>query len=143
VEEMNLEKNDEQNGRYMKEKSFQYIVDESKILEVVGNKERDERTLQLKTLYPIKDNNILEQPRIDFIELWFQSIVGQAMQSNFVCIQFNFSPVHIEIILCAFSSTFLQYILKVPLKIGTSPMLRKRYEEPYSSIFRSCWAKER
>jgi hypothetical protein len=70
VEEMNLEKNDEQDCHYMKEESFQDIVDESRTLEVVGDKEKDE------------------------------SIV----------------------------------------KIGN---LRKRYGEPYSSIFRSCWAKAR
>jgi hypothetical protein len=46
--------------------------------------------------HPIKDNSILEQPRIDFIELWFQSIVGQTMQSNPQHTWFNFSPVHIE-----------------------------------------------
>jgi hypothetical protein len=41
-------------------------------------------------------NNILEKPRIDFIELWFQSIVGQTMQSDFQHNWLHFSPVHIE-----------------------------------------------
>jgi hypothetical protein len=63
---------------------------------VVGDKEKDESILRLETPHPIKDNNILEKPRIDFIETWFQSIVGQAMQSNSQCIWLSFSPVHIE-----------------------------------------------
>jgi hypothetical protein len=42
VKEMNLEKNDEQDFHYMKEESFQDIVDESRTLEVVGDKEKDE-----------------------------------------------------------------------------------------------------
>jgi hypothetical protein len=42
VKEMNLEKNDEQDFLYMKEESFQDIVDESRTLEVVGDKEKDE-----------------------------------------------------------------------------------------------------
>jgi hypothetical protein len=47
------------------------------------DKEKDESIFKLETPHPTKDNNILEQPRIDFIESWFQSIVGQAMQSYF------------------------------------------------------------
>jgi hypothetical protein len=81
---------------YKKEESFQDIIDESRTLEVVGDKEKYECILALKTPHSIKDNNILEQPRINFIELWFQSIVGQTMQSNFQHTWFNFSPVHIE-----------------------------------------------
>jgi hypothetical protein len=50
-------------------------------LEAVGDKEKDESLLRLETPHPIKDNNILDKPRIDFIESWFQSFVGQAMQS--------------------------------------------------------------
>jgi hypothetical protein len=50
----------------------------------------------LETLHPIKGNNIFEQPRIDFIELWFQSILGEATQSNPWHTLFNISPVHIE-----------------------------------------------
>jgi hypothetical protein len=96
MEEMNLEKNDEQDHLYKKEESFQEIFDESRTLEVVGNKEKDECILMLKTPHPIKDNSILEQPRIDFIELWFQSIVGQTTQSNLHHTWYNFSPVHIE-----------------------------------------------
>jgi hypothetical protein len=96
IEEMNLEKNDEQDHLYKKEESFQEIFDKSRTLEVVGNKEKDEHIRMLKTPQPIKDNSILEQPRIDFIELWFQSIVGQTMQSNLHHTWYNFSPVHIE-----------------------------------------------
>jgi hypothetical protein len=61
VEEMNIEKNDEQDHVYKKEDYFQDIFDESRALEVVVNKEKDECILMSKTLQPI----------IDFIELWF------------------------------------------------------------------------
>jgi hypothetical protein len=44
---MNLEKNDEQDCHYMKEEYFQDIVDESRTLEVVGDKEKDECILRL------------------------------------------------------------------------------------------------
>jgi hypothetical protein len=60
MEEMNLEKNDEQDHLYKKEESFQEIFDESRTLEVVGNKENYECILMLKTPQPIKDNSILE-----------------------------------------------------------------------------------
>jgi hypothetical protein len=96
MEEMNLEKNDEQDYLYKKEESFQEIFYESRTLEVVGNKEKDECILMLKNPHPIKDNSILEQPRIDFIELWFQSIVDQTTQLNLHHNWYNFSPVHIE-----------------------------------------------
>jgi hypothetical protein len=74
MEEVNLEKNDEQDHLE--------IFDESRTLEVVGNKENDECILMLKTPQPIKDNSIIEQPRIDFIELWFESIVGPVKQTS-------------------------------------------------------------
>jgi hypothetical protein len=96
VEEMNFEKNDEQYYLYKKEESFQDIVDESRTLEVVGNKDKDECIQRLETPHSIKGNNILDQPRIEFIELWFQSIVGEAMQSDPPYTWSNFSPVHIE-----------------------------------------------
>jgi hypothetical protein len=65
-------------------------------LDVVGNEEKDESILRLEIPHSIKDNNILEQPRIDYIETWFQRIVGQTMQSDFEHIWFIFSPVHLE-----------------------------------------------
>jgi hypothetical protein len=40
MEEMDLEKNNEQDGHYMKEMYFQDIVDESIILDMNGDKER-------------------------------------------------------------------------------------------------------
>jgi hypothetical protein len=64
---MNLDKNDEQDLLYKKEESFQDIVDESRTLEMVGNKDKDECILRLETPHSIEDNNIIEQPRIDFI----------------------------------------------------------------------------
>jgi hypothetical protein len=57
VEEMNLEKNDEQDCHYMKKESFRDIVDESKILEVVGEKQKDTKFLILKTSHPIEDQH--------------------------------------------------------------------------------------
>jgi hypothetical protein len=96
VEEMNLEKNDEQDGHYMKEKYFQDIIDESRTKEVVGNNEKDECILIFEIPHPIKDNNILEKPRIDFIELWFQRIVGQTMQSDSQHTWLHISPVQIK-----------------------------------------------
>ena len=57
---MDLEKNNEWDDHYMKEKYFQDIVDESRTLEVVRDKERYERMLKLETLHPIKDNSILD-----------------------------------------------------------------------------------
>jgi hypothetical protein len=74
--------------------------------------------LRLETPHPIKDNNILEQPRIDFIESWFQSIVGQTMQSDFQHTWFNFSPVHIEsapdsLVQAPICFTVLEFIPKI------------------------------
>jgi hypothetical protein len=87
MEEMNLEKNDEQDHPYKKEEYFQDIFDESRTLEVVVNKENDECMIMFKST---------PQPRIDFIELWFYSIVGQTMQSNLHHTWYNFSLVHVE-----------------------------------------------
>jgi hypothetical protein len=82
VEEINLENNDGQDCHYIKEELFQDIVDESRILDVVNDKENDESVSKLETPHSTQDNSILEKPRIDYIETWFQSIVGQAMPSD-------------------------------------------------------------
>jgi hypothetical protein len=66
-----------------KEEFLQGIDVESEILDVVDDKEKDEIILILETPYPIKEHNILEQIKVDLIESWFQSIVGQAIQSDF------------------------------------------------------------
>jgi hypothetical protein len=63
--------NDEQDCLYRKEESFQDIIDKSRTLEVVGDKKKYECILALKIPQLIIDNSTLEQPRIDFIELWF------------------------------------------------------------------------
>jgi hypothetical protein len=65
-------------------------------LEVTGDKEKYECILRLESLHPIKDNNILEQPRDDFNESWFQSIIGKPMQSNPRHTWFSFSLVCVE-----------------------------------------------
>jgi hypothetical protein len=83
---MNLEKTDEQDHPYKKEESFQEIFDESRTLEVVVNKENEECIIMSKN----------PQPRIDFIELCFQRIVGQTMQSNIHHTWYNFSLVYVE-----------------------------------------------
>jgi hypothetical protein len=96
VEEINLENNDGQDCHCIKEECFQDIAHESRILDVVGNKEKDDFIFKLETSHPTKDCNTHEKPRIDFIESWFQSIVGQAMQSYFEHIWLNFTSVHFE-----------------------------------------------
>jgi len=52
-------------------------------LDVVGDNTKYENLFKWKNSHPTKDWNNHEQPGIDFIESWFQSIVIQAMQSNF------------------------------------------------------------
>jgi hypothetical protein len=61
----------------MKEKFFEKIVSESRILDAISNEENDESILRMETPHPIKDNNILEQPIIDYIETLFESVVLQ------------------------------------------------------------------
>jgi hypothetical protein len=72
-----------------KEEFLQGIDVESEILDVVDDKEKDEIILRLETPYPIKEHNILEQIKVDLIESWFQSIVGQAIQLDFKHILFS------------------------------------------------------
>jgi hypothetical protein len=63
-------------------------------LDVVGDKEKDEKLFKWETSHPTKDSSTHEQPlRVDFIESWFQSIVGQAMKSGFWAhlVEFYFS----------------------------------------------------
>jgi hypothetical protein len=86
MEEINLEKNDEQDHLYKKEEYFQKIFNESRTMEVDVNKENDECILMSKN----------PQSIIDFIELWFRSIVGQTMQSNIHHTWHNFYLLPIE-----------------------------------------------
>jgi len=74
---MNLENNDEEDLYSMKEKCFQKIVSESRILDAVNNEENDESILRMETPHPIKDKKILEKPIIDYIETLFESVVLQ------------------------------------------------------------------
>jgi hypothetical protein len=80
-EEMNLENNDDQFFYSMKGKLFQNIVSESRMLDAVSNEENDENILIFETPHPIKHKNILEKPRLDYIETWFESVVGQEIPS--------------------------------------------------------------
>jgi hypothetical protein len=75
----------------IKEECIQEIVDESRILDVVSNKEKDENIFKLEYSHTTIDNNNHEKSRIDFIGSWFQSIGGQAMQSGFEHILQSFS----------------------------------------------------
>jgi hypothetical protein len=59
-------------------------------------RKNDESVSKLETPHSTQDNSILEKPRIDYIETWFQSIVGQAMPSDSQHIWFSFSPTHFE-----------------------------------------------
>jgi hypothetical protein len=108
VEEMNLEKNNEQDSHYRKGKYFQDIVDESIILDVEND---NERMLRLETLHIIKYNSIFEQLRIDFIELWFQSIVGEVTQLYPQHTLLNISPVDIESALDSMIQISICYIV--------------------------------
>jgi hypothetical protein len=78
VEEMNLEKNDEQDFHSMKEEFFKTLLMNQEFWKWSVIRRNHESILTLETPHPIKDNSILEQPRVDFIESWFQSIVGQS-----------------------------------------------------------------
>jgi hypothetical protein len=57
------------------------MVDKLGILNVVENKKTNKSDIfKWETSHQIKDCIIHEKPpRVDFIETWFQSIVGQAM----------------------------------------------------------------
>jgi hypothetical protein len=81
VEEMNLENNDDQFFYSMKETFFQNIVSESKNLDAVSNEENNESIISLETPHPINYRNILEKPRIDYIEICFEGIFGQEIPS--------------------------------------------------------------
>jgi hypothetical protein len=94
VEEINLENNDGKDFHFMKEECFQDISNESRILDVVGDKKKDENIFKWETSHPTKDCNTHEQPGVDFIESWFQSIVSQAMQSDFGHIRLSFTSIH-------------------------------------------------
>jgi hypothetical protein len=100
VEEMNLEKNDEQDGHYMKEKSFQDIVDESRILDVDNDKERNERML-FDWKLSIQSKTIIFLSSQELISLNYGSKALLEKQHN----QILNTP----------CSIFLQYILRVPL----------------------------
>jgi hypothetical protein len=80
----------------MKEEYFKDIVDESIILEAVGDKKKDEIIVRLETHHPIKDNNNHDKPSVYFNESWFQIIIGQAMHSYSQNIYFIISLEHIE-----------------------------------------------
>jgi len=74
--------------------NFQDIVDESRILDVFSDKEKYENIFKLESSHPAKDNNNHEQPIIDFIGLWFQSIVFQSMEPYFNHILLSFTSVY-------------------------------------------------
>jgi hypothetical protein len=83
IEEINLDKSYGKDCHCMKEELFQDISNESRILDVVGNKEKDGFFFKWETSHPDKYCSTHEQPRDDFIESWFQSIVVQTAQSYF------------------------------------------------------------
>jgi len=83
VEENNLENNDGKDFHCMKEEFFQDISNESRTFDVVEDKEKDTNIFKWETYHPTKYCNTHEQPRVYFIEPWFQNIVGQAMQPYF------------------------------------------------------------
>jgi hypothetical protein len=94
MEEINLENNDGKDCHYMKEECFPEIANESRILDVVGDKEKNEIIFKWETSHPTKYCSMHAKLRVDFIESWFQSIVGQGMQSYFWHIWIIFTSVH-------------------------------------------------
>jgi hypothetical protein len=92
VEEINLENNDGKDCHSMKEEFFQDVANESRISD--GDKEKYESIFKLKIAHTNQDNLNHEKKRIDYIESWFQSIVGQAMQSYFGHIQLILTSVY-------------------------------------------------
>jgi hypothetical protein len=75
----------------MKEECFLDITNETRILH--GDKEKVESIFKLEIPHPTKYNSNHEQPRIDYSESWSQSIVGQAMQSDFGHIELNLTSI--------------------------------------------------
>jgi hypothetical protein len=67
---------------------------EPRILDVVGNKDKYKKLLKCETSHPTKYFSTHRQPRVDFIESWFQRIVGQAMQSDFHHIWIGLTSIH-------------------------------------------------
>jgi hypothetical protein len=89
-------------------------------LDVVNNKEKDENIFKLEFSHPTIDIKNHEQLRIDFIGLWFQSIVVQAMQSGFEHILLSFSSTDFghapdSLVLASICSSILELIPKVQL----------------------------
>jgi hypothetical protein len=64
VEEINLENNDGKDFHCMKEECFQDITNESRILDVVGDKKKDENIFKWETSHPTKDCNTHEKPEL-------------------------------------------------------------------------------
>lgn len=83
MSKVDLERNNGKDCHYMKEEFFQEISNKLRILDVNGDKKRDKNVFKRETSHPIKQCITRGQLGVDYIESWFQSIVIQAMQSNF------------------------------------------------------------
>jgi hypothetical protein len=98
VEEINLKKNDEKYFHYIKEESFQYIVDDSRTLELVGDKEKKYSYIG-KTIAFLNDQEL--------ISLNHGSKALLVKQCNHI--------------LNALGSICIQYILSVPMNHWYKP----------------------
>jgi len=94
MEEINHENKYGKDWHCMKEEFFQDIVDESRTLDVVNDKEKHESICKLETPHLTQESSIIEQRIIYYIESWFQSIVGQAMLSDFGHVQLSLTLVY-------------------------------------------------
>jgi hypothetical protein len=95
-EEINLENIDGKDCHRVKEELFQGIVDKSRILDVVNDKENCESVFNLETPHSTQYSRIIEKSRIDYIETWFQRIVDQEMPLDSPYTWLNFSPAHFQ-----------------------------------------------
>jgi hypothetical protein len=77
-------------------KSLFKTLSVNQFLDAIDKEENNESIFTLEILHPIKYSNTLEKKIIYFIKSWFQSIVGEAIQSDSQHTWFNFSPIHIE-----------------------------------------------
>jgi hypothetical protein len=77
VEEINLENNDEQDCHCIKEELFQDIVDESRILDVVNDKENCESVFNLETPHSTQDNKFLRNQELIILKHGFKALLAK------------------------------------------------------------------
>jgi hypothetical protein len=78
VDENNFE--NKEDSHCIEEEHFQDIVNETIILNVEN--EEKENVFKKEISHLIEDGNSMGQPRVDYIEYWFESIVNPPMQTS-------------------------------------------------------------